>query len=141
MLQFIALIGIIITSYAIYVEHNAKKGRKFMCDINDYMSCSAVLTSPYARMIKLVFGLDDNHILNVPNTYVGILFYLAVLVYPYVRIPYQEYMLLLASILSLFACVVLALAMYKLGDTCIVCIATYFVNMAIFYYAMTNLPN
>lgn len=139
MLPLLAILGLAITAYAIYVEKNAKKGRKFMCDVNDSMSCSVILTSKYARMTKLLFSLKEDHPLNLPNTYYGMLFYFAVLCYSYVPIPYKEYMLLVASFFSLLACVVLATKMYELNDICLVCLCTYVVNMGIMYYAWHEL--
>ena len=133
--SLLALLGCLVAAYAIRVERNAKKDIKAVCDINDRMSCSKVLTSKYARMLGLAFGLKENHPLNLPNTYFGFLFYLAVFVYPFVDVPYKEFLLMGASGMSMVACVVLAVAMWKLGDFCAVCVTTYFINAGILYCA------
>ena len=143
MLILLALAGIIVTLYAIYVERQTNKiGFKAMCDINDYASCSRVLKSPYAKMTKMIFNLKDDHVLNVPNTYFGLLFYIAVIIYNFVDVSYQEVLLLVASGISLCACFGLAYILYfKLKDFCVVCVATYFINMGIFYYAYCEYLN
>lgn len=133
MLVYFGIFGILVTLYAIRVERQSGNA---MCDINDRMSCSRVLKSPYARMMKMAFNLKENHPLNVPNTYYGLLFYIAITAYDFVYVPYQETLLLLASLLSLVACVGLAYILYfKLNDFCIVCVTTYFINIGIFYCA------
>ncbi len=143
MLVYLGIIGIIVALYAIKVEQNVHKaGFKAMCDINDHVSCSRVLSSPYAKMMKMTFGLADDHPLNVPNTYYGLLFYVAVVIYNFVYVPYQELLLLIVSAVSLCACVALAYILYfKLKDFCVVCVATYFINMGIFYYAYYEFMN
>lgn len=139
MLIYLGLFGIIVTSYAIYIERQ-KKGHRAMCDVSENISCTRVLKSPYARMMGLIFNLKNDHVLNLPNTYFGILFYFAIIIYNFIYIPYQELLLVTASFLSLCASFGLAYILYyKLQDFCIVCVTTYFINVAIFYYAMDAL--
>lgn len=136
-LQLLAIIGFFVSIYAIIIERKASRnsGIKLFCDLNDRVSCSKVLTSKYAKMTGVIFRLRENHLLNVPNTYYGVVFYFAVFVYGYVDVPYKQYLLFVASIVSIMACFVLAIAMYKMGTMCTVCISTYFINLMILYGA------
>uniref|UniRef100_A0A6C0C7D6 vitamin-K-epoxide reductase (warfarin-sensitive) n=1 Tax=viral metagenome TaxID=1070528 RepID=A0A6C0C7D6_9ZZZZ len=134
-LVLLGICGILIALYAICVERLAP-GVTAMCDINNRASCSRVLKSPYGRMMKLCFDLPDNHPLNVPNTYYGILYYSGIILYNFVTVPYQETLLFIASIFSMFVSLQLALILYyKLKDFCIVCVTTYVINFFIFYHA------
>lgn len=91
----------------------------------------------------MVFQLHKNHKFNIPNTYLGVLFYLSVILYnffPFNLIPFKEYMLLIGSVLSLMLCIILAYIMYfKLSKYCLVCFITYFVNGYIFYFALKEI--
>lgn len=135
------IVGICACLYAIYVERNTKRNKTYtaFCDINDYMSCSMVLKSPYSRLTKMAFGLSDNSMFNVPNTYYGVLFYIAITIYPiypFTLIPFRETLLFMASIASLLLCCILAYILYfKLNNFCAICVATYFINIAIFLLA------
>ncbi|AYV77849.1 MAG: vitamin K epoxide reductase complex subunit 1 [Edafosvirus sp.] len=140
MITLLGICGVLVSAYAIYVEVNAKHKQRALCDLNEGMSCTRVLTSPYARMTGLVFGLKKSHPLNLPNTYYGLLFYVAIILYkmyPFTLIPFKEFLLLVASSMSMAACIGLAYVLYfKLKDICIVCITTYIINSCIFYYAL-----
>jgi len=106
------------------------------------MSCSRVLTSPWAKMAGLMFNLPPDHPLNVPNTYLGILFYFAIILYP-VRalrwIPFRKTLLLTASLLSLGASAYLLYILYfVLHDFCIVCVSTHIANALIFFASLAE---
>lgn len=139
MIVYLGLLGIIITLYAIWVE-NHKNDYKAACDLGENASCSKVLKSPYARMIKMIFKLSNNHIFNVPNTYLGILYYLAVVSYDFVNIPYKQYLLFIASIIGLCSSFILGFILFfKLHDFCVVCASTYLINYGIFHYALQKI--
>lgn len=140
-ITFLGIIGIIVCLYAIYIDKVSKKEKNYVafCDINNYMSCSVVLKSPYSRLTKLCFGLNENSLFNVPNTYYGLLFYIAITIYPiypFTLIPFRELMFFGASFTSLLLCCALAYILYfKLHNFCAICVATYFINMFIFWFA------
>jgi vitamin-K-epoxide reductase (warfarin-sensitive) len=140
-ITLLGCIGVIACAYAINVEMNMKKNKKYVafCDVGQSMSCSRVLVSEYSKMGKLLFNLDPDHPLNVPNTYYGFLFYCAVIlynVYPFTLIPCRQYLLLFASIISNMSSVCLAYILYfKLKTACLVCVATYIINAFLLYFA------
>lgn len=136
-----ALLGMVATVYAIYVEHKKKKNpkEKLFCDISNKINCGA-LTSDYSRLLKMAFNLNDAHLFNIPNTYLGGLFYFAVFLYPLpllTYIPFREFLFFIASTLSIALSVCLACILYfKLKEVCPVCVTTYVINAAIFYCAV-----
>lgn len=145
-ISVLGLIGVAISLYAIYVESSARKsGKKFvaLCDMNESASCSLVLTSAYSRLGEVYLGLPKDSIFNLPNTYYGLLFYIAVTVYPifpFTLIPFREVLFFGASLLSIGICCLLAWILYfKLKNFCGVCVASYIVNMFILYQAYHEL--
>eukprot|EP01127_Copromyxa_protea_P015156 TRINITY_DN4316_c0_g1_i2.p1 TRINITY_DN4316_c0_g1~~TRINITY_DN4316_c0_g1_i2.p1 ORF type:complete len:187 (-),score=19.05 TRINITY_DN4316_c0_g1_i2:23-583(-) len=139
--QLWALVGVLVSLYSIYVELHASQEDDFVafCDITPSVSCSKVLTSPYAKMVGYVYDLPEDHSLNVPNTYLGLLFYSAVILYsipPFTRVPHRELLFFSASCLSLVLCLVLGYILYAiLEDLCLVCLTSYLVNISIFICA------
>jgi vitamin-K-epoxide reductase (warfarin-sensitive) len=133
------LIGFLATSYAIYVAKKSKSNEPVMCDINDWVSCTKVLKSDYAYLCKMYLGVSDDSPFNVPNTYYGLLLYIAIMIYPmypFTLIPFRETLLLIASTGSMLLSFFLAFILkYKLNNLCIICVFTYVVNAAIFYLA------
>jgi vitamin-K-epoxide reductase (warfarin-sensitive) len=147
-MEFITILGIcgiIASLYAVYVEQQAKGKKKYvaLCDINNNMSCSRVLTSEYAKLGRLFFGLKEDHILNVPNTYYGLLFYVGVTLYafyPFTLIPFREYLLFSASVGSIAAsCTLAYILAFILHDVCLVCVTTYILNILILWQAWYGL--
>lgn len=144
-ISLFGLFGLCVSLFAIYVEYKKTKNNNYVsvCDINNRVNCSKVLTSKYSRLTKLLFGLPDNHVMNIPNTYYGVLFYLAVFVYPLpllTYIPFREILFFCASVGSMILSLFLAFILYYvLDDFCIVCVTTYFINLVIFYYAWDEL--
>jgi len=137
----LGLCGILASLYAINVEKNATGKKKYVafCDVNDSMSCSRVLTSEYANLSRIFFGFDKNSWFNRSNTYYGVLFYLAVMLYPFwpfTLVPFREYLLLGASIGSIAAsCTLAYILTFKLHNFCLVCVVTYVINGLILYNA------
>lgn len=145
-ISVLGIVGVAISLYAIYVEHSSRKlGKKFVavCDMNESASCSLVLTSAYSRLGEVYLGLSKDSMFNLPNTYYGLLFYIAVTVYPvypFTLIPFREVLFFGASLLSIGICCLLAWILYfKLKNFCGVCVASYIVNMFILYQAYHEL--
>ena len=146
-ISLLGFIGIAISLYAIHVERKASRnGRKkyvALCDVNDSASCSLVLTSEYARLGEKYLGLSRNNLFNMPNTYYGLMFYVAVSLYPmypFTLIPFREVLLFSASLLSISVCCLLAWILYfRLKNFCGVCVASWIVNVAILWQAGSQL--
>ncbi len=74
-----SLAGILIVIYSTYVKWQLKKNPKYkaLCDFNENMSCTRVLSSTYSRGFGIVGKLfGEKSKLNMPNTILGLVFYL-----------------------------------------------------------------
>ncbi|GMU19266.1 MAG: hypothetical protein AMXMBFR12_04580 [Candidatus Babeliales bacterium] len=115
----LALIGLALSLYAQDVEQQLKKDEQFKpaCDINDRISCSRPLTSPYANLF------------SVPNSLLGIFFYSTLAVVAFCGL---HTIVLLMAIAGIIATFVLAYLLYfKINSFCLVCTALYIVNILI----------
>lgn len=123
-MQLIGLIGLSLALYALYVEHMIYTyGRHqftAICDLGAHVSCSDVLTS------------ESSHLLfNIPNALLGTIFYIIIFIHKYITIIHQRYtslIILCACIFSVLMSAYLATVLYSMGDACVLCISTYFVN-------------
>ncbi|XP_042236245.1 vitamin K epoxide reductase complex subunit 1-like [Homarus americanus] len=129
----LALAGIGLSLYALYVEIKKESDRDFqaMCDISASVSCSRVFTSKYGRgfgIIGEVLGKD--HILNQPNSIPGIIFYCLVILLGEIRsvrvAKFQRSLITLSNLMSVYLAYLLY---FVLKDFCVVCVTTYFVNV------------
>ncbi|QKF94487.1 vitamin K epoxide reductase [Fadolivirus algeromassiliense] len=126
-------IGILVCWYAMDIESGEKKPKyKRMCDVNDSMSCTLVLTSKYGHMAKLMFGLDRNSLFNRSNAEYGFVFYLGLLIfqfYPFTMLPFYNYIFLIGTVGSVCASIGLAWILYSiLHNFCMICVCMYAVN-------------
>ena len=148
-IQVWALLGVVVSVYALHVEHEAAKprapGQEFraLCDIAWLgVSCSKVFMSKYGRMLSLFGIVPNGHALDVPNAVLGILFYSCTFTLPYLKaLPkgLRSTLMLLASTLSCASSAYLAYCLiYILQDVCIVCISTYIINAIIFVLSLAD---
>ena len=74
----LAICGIVVSLYATHVERSkhANPSYQAMCDFSEGASCSRVLTSDASIGFGIVGRLlGDDHPLNLPNTYYGLVVY------------------------------------------------------------------
>jgi len=133
----VALIGLGLSIYSLQVEYKASadKNYKAFCDINAQMSCTKVFKSKYGKGFGLVEGvLGRKSIFNQPNPTYGIIFYTGIIFLCFFshHVPVLRFMVHL-SVISCIMSIYLAYALYKLQDTCVVCITTYVVNFALLF--------
>lgn len=132
-----AAVGLFLSLYSLQVEIKAEHDKNYraFCDINEHISCTKVFMSPYGRgfgIIGQVFG--KNSIINLPNPVFGCIFYSLMILMCYYRGSYIGARLLVnLSVISCLTSVYLGFILYKLQDTCVVCISTYFVNFSLLY--------
>jgi uncharacterized membrane protein len=106
-----ALVGIVATSYALYVEHKLEAAKKTgdayeaLCDIRHgdvtVASCSAVFSSSYARVLSHWGLVAPGSALDVSNAALGLAFYVAALLHDQLGVPHHALVLLAASLGSL----------------------------------------
>jgi len=140
-IQWLAIVGIVVSCYALYVEFQTSKstamGEKYeaLCDTKIFgyhVSCSEVFESEYGRMLSHFGIVDNKSVLDQPNALIGVVFYLCTIILPYFKClskGNRNLIMFLASTLSCTVCVYLAYILaFVLKDFCIVCASTYVVN-------------
>jgi vitamin-K-epoxide reductase (warfarin-sensitive) len=132
-------LGIALSVYALFVELRKHRdpGYAAACDIGRHASCSRVLTSPYGKGFGILRHLlGEQHVLNVPNTVVGLIFYIVQLVLVHLSFDWATRAMLYACVVACLGSVYLAYVLaFVLRDLCIVCCSTYAVNACLLYAA------
>ena len=122
-LETISTIGIILSAYALYIEHKKAKNAEYkaVCDINDKMSCTKAFSSEYGK----TFGLS--------NSIYGIIFYIIV----YLLILFNQINLIFyLSILAVIGSIYLAYTLYfKVKSFCLICNGIYIVNILLLVFS------
>lgn len=123
--------------YALHVEHEAARmselGMEYvaLCDISSIgASCTAVFTSKWGRLMSTLGLVPKDGALDLPNAAYGAMYYGLAMFYP--LLPFGRSLLLFGTIVSFVTTCILAYALAViLGDVCVVCISTYFINTAL----------
>lgn len=105
-----------------------------LCDLGAAVSCTRVFASRWGRGLGLVEGLlGRDSAANVPNSALGLLFYLLQGLLGLVPGPAASFFLLATSALSVATSLYLAAVLaFGLRDLCLVCLATYGLNGLLF---------
>ena len=121
-IQTLAGIGFVLSVYAMYVKRRLATEGKYdpLCDISQKISCSRA------------FGSPKSNITGIPNPAIGILFYAII----YILNSYNNINIIFyLSILAVLASIYLASVAYiELRTYCVVCTATYIVNILLLYF-------
>ena len=123
MIEVLAVIGILLSLYAFYVEIKSLKSAKYkaVCDISNKVSCSRAFSSKYGK----TFGIS--------NSIYGMVFYIIILSLAVLnQINYIFYLSLLAVIGSIYLAYLLY---FKLKDFCIVCTLIYIINILLLIFS------
>jgi len=115
----LAVLGFLISLYTYRTEEKIKTDPSFkpFCDISDRISCSKVVTSPYAKLFL------------VSNSVAGMAYYVFVAVVAALR---YNHLLLAATIGGCAVSAVLAYILFaKIRTVCVLCISLYLVNVAL----------
>ncbi len=118
-IAILALMGILLSFYALYIEKKLEKNKNYkpVCDLSDKFSCSKNFTS---RDAKIFF---------IPNSLLGILFYLIIMILAIFNLnSYIFYIAIPAFLFNIY----LAYASYiKLKNFCLICTLTYLIVILI----------
>ena len=141
--NLLALTGVCVAGYALYIEfatHEAERTgvpATFFCDqLASWMSCSRALTGPYGKVLSLWGLVAKGGALDVPNSAIGLCFYLLALA-PWDRLgPAGGDAFMVAALASLAFSAYLAYVLrYILHEFCIICVTSYCVNALLFFSA------
>ncbi|OCT92309.1 vitamin K epoxide reductase complex subunit 1-like protein 1 [Xenopus laevis] len=128
----VCVIGIVLSIYAFHVEREKERdpGYQAVCDFNEWVRCSNVLSSRWGRgfgMLGSIFGKDS--LINQPNGLFGLIFYLLQMLLGMTVSAVAALVLMTSSILSVVGSVYLAYILYfVLKDFCVICVTTYLLN-------------
>lgn len=144
---FLATIGLLLSAYSIYVEmevehaNNDPDGEGFqaLCDIEAIgASCSTVFSLPEGKMLSYFGLVPQGHILDVPNGFLGILFYSYTLIRHYTgkQLLFTAAVNMIISSLAIASSAFLARKLYVIREICVVCITTHFINTTLWIRGM-----
>ena len=123
----LAILGLLLSIYALSVEHKRSKNpkHKALCDLHERVSCSTVLSSPQGKL----FGFS--------NAYLGLLFYTTLIALSlYSKTTHIYYL----AILALLGSIYLAYTQYfKLKNFCLVCTLIYIINLTLLFISYSAL--
>ncbi|MFC1740965.1 vitamin K epoxide reductase family protein [Nanoarchaeota archaeon] len=122
----ISSVGIILAVYLLYVEYKLKKNSSYhaVCDISAKVSCTGTVTTKYANMFKM------------SNALVGLVFYTVVLALSLIDQARLAFYISVPAVL--FTLYLIYLTYFRLKKYCIVCHATYVVNVLILVVSYLN---
>ena len=127
LMQLLALIGVILSLYALKVEWIKKKIKNYnpVCNINEKISCTKAFMSKY------------NNVAGISNAWYGIFYYLIIIALgQYNLINYIFFLALFAFLSSIY----LAYISYiKLKTFCLVCSSVYVINLLLLVISAVKL--
>lgn len=122
-IRIIAILGFLLSFYAEYIDYKVSKSKKYkaVCDLNEKMACSKVVSGEYSK----TFGIS--------NSLLGMFFY--ALIFILTLTEYFNYVLYLA-VFSVLGSVYLAYLQYfKIKNLCLVCTSVYIVNILLLIFS------
>lgn len=139
----LCLLGIVICYYAMKVESKDMMSPKFLKICGNGDSCSLVLSSKYAHLMKLIFNLPENSPFNCSNAHYGLFYYCFLCLfqfYPLTLLPFYNQVFFTLTLFSVLGSCVLAWILYSILHTfCRVCFSIYIVNTLLFISAIIRL--
>ena len=65
--------GLLLALYTVYIDMKFSEDNDFIasCDISEYVSCTAVLTSEYSKLFSKLGILEKDSFLDLPNSHYG----------------------------------------------------------------------
>ena len=129
----LCIAGFLISAFAVFVERSKSNDASYvaLCDINSWVSCSAVLTSQYSKGFGLIGPLlSEESVFNLPNSIYGLIFFNVQLALGLIHNLFASRVLFFMSLFTMPVIVYLAgILVFILRDFCLVCVSTYFVNL------------
>ena len=144
-IQWLALLGIAVSCYALYVEHMSSKatsmGREYeaLCDIAAAFSCTEVFKSSYGHILSHWGVVPKGHALDLSLAVTGVILYTAYFVAACLWnvMPFRKPLFLaVATAGACFSCYLLYVLKFVLGDFCIVCTGFHTVNFCMLAVAV-----
>lgn len=120
----LALIGLALSLYAYHLEQKLKTDEQFKaaCDINDRISCTRPLLSPYSNFFYY------------SNSFLGIVYYSTLAVLAFCGLHTLVLVMAIAGIIA--TCILAYLLYFEIKSICLVCTSLYIVNILILLCAL-----
>ena len=99
-----------------------------------YHICSAVFQLPEGKLLSYLGIVPIDHILDVPNAFLGLLFYSFIFLLEHFisdKPAWIKGLMLFVNSLAMTSSVILALALWRLRELCVLCISTHLINFAL----------
>jgi len=142
--SFLAALGLVLSCYAVYVEHKhsneteSDQPFKALCDIDQIgASCSAVFAMPQGKLLSYFNIVPHDHVLDVPNAVLGILYYALILINEAI-INFPSFLIKFASTSAMSSSIYLAVVLTSLKELCILCWTTHVINTLLLYTILTR---
>ena len=144
--RFLATIGIILSSYALYVEHKSSHPTytdgiedefQALCDIEAIgASCSQVFSLPEGRMLSYFAIVPEGSALDVPNAALGITYYSIIFLSEsfLTKTDLIKVMTVCLNCGAMASSIFLATKLLALGELCILCWTTHLLNTLLLVY-------
>eukprot|EP00545_Synedropsis_sp_CCMP1620_P014690 CAMPEP_0119005640 /NCGR_PEP_ID=MMETSP1176-20130426/1845_1 /TAXON_ID=265551 /ORGANISM="Synedropsis recta cf, Strain CCMP1620" /LENGTH=131 /DNA_ID=CAMNT_0006957475 /DNA_START=11 /DNA_END=403 /DNA_ORIENTATION=- len=123
--SYLAIAGIVLSFYALYVEHKVEhkdeleEEFKALCDIEAIgASCSAVFQLPQGHLMSYLGIVPEGHLLDVPNAALGALYYTYQLLG---RGVFPHHLTLFAALAAMSSSVFLAYHLTLIRELCLLC--------------------
>ena len=121
LLEILALIGFLLSCYALYVKWRSSKSKKYhpLCDIAKNISCTKAFASTFGSLAFL------------PNAFYGSLFYALVF---FLALANKEHIIFYLAIIACMSSIFLAyLSYFKQKNFCLVCTSIYILNFLLLF--------
>jgi uncharacterized membrane protein len=141
-LTLICGLGLLLSVYALYVEHMHLVDNDFeaLCDISAETSCSDVFSSKQGKVFSYLHIIPENSLLDQPNAFYGSIYYLCFVIFHHIpfRKEIKKTLLMLASTGSMILSSYLAYTLaFELHKKCFLCFSTYICNFILFLLSST----
>lgn len=123
-IRWLALIGILLSCYALYVKKTAERYRKYkpLCDLAENISCTKAFMS------------KEGSLTGLPNPVYGLAYYILVFI---ATMYYQKELIFYLSIIAFATSLYLAyISYFKQKNFCLVCSSIYLINILIFAFSI-----
>jgi uncharacterized membrane protein len=144
--RFLSTIGIILSLYALYVEHKSSHPTytdgivdefQALCDIEAIgASCSQVFSLPEGRMLSYFGIVPEGSALDVPNAALGLSYYSIIFLSEsfFAKTDFIKATTVCVNCAAMSSSIFLATKLIQLGELCILCWTTHLLNALLLVY-------
>ncbi len=126
LLFFFSILGLIFSSYLVYLHYTPVELQASFCNLNDYFSCATVNTSTYS------------YFLGVPVAIIGALGFLVNILLLLFRPKYYEVLVFCSYLIALLFMFYLTIAeLFFIHAVCVLCVSTAIIVLILFFLSFS----